>query len=47
MGLHEIREKIEKREKNVELPEELLNRALYLQKDLEIAFKKAGIENVF
>jgi sulfotransferase len=47
MGLHEIREKIEKREKNVELPEELLNRALYLQKDLEIAFNKAGIENVF
>lgn len=47
LGLHEIREKIGKREKNVELPEEILNRAIYLQKDLEIAFKKAGIENVF
>lgn len=47
LGLHEIRETIEKRDKNVELPEDLLNRAEYLQKDLKIAFKKAGIENVF
>lgn len=47
MGLHEIREKVEKREKNVELPEEILNRAIYLQKDLEIAFKKVGLEDVF
>lgn len=47
MGLHNIREKIKKRNIDVELPEELLNRAQYLQKDLEIAFKKAGLENVF
>lgn len=47
LGLHEIRETIGKRDKNVELPEDLLNRAQYLQKDLEIAFRKAGIENVF
>lgn len=47
MGLHDIREEISKRELDVELPEELLNRANYLQKDLEIAFKKVGIEDVF
>jgi len=47
MGLHDIREKVEKRKLDVELPEELLNRANYLQRDLEIAFEKAGIKNVF
>lgn len=47
MGLHEIREKVGKRKIDVELPEELLNRAKYLQKDLEIAFKKAGLDDVF
>jgi hypothetical protein len=46
-GLHEVRTKISKRELNIELPENVLNRANYLQKDLEIAFKMAGIKNVF
>jgi sulfotransferase len=47
LGLHEIREKIEKRDKGVELPEDMLHRIEYLQKDLEMAFKKAGIKDVF
>lgn len=46
-GLHEVRKEISIRNKNVELPEEYEILAEYLQKDLEIALKKAGVEDVF
>jgi sulfotransferase len=46
-GLHEVRSNISKRTLDVELPKNVLNRANYLQKDLEIAFEMAGIKDVF
>jgi hypothetical protein len=46
-GLHEIRTTISKREKNVILPDRVLLYASYLQKDLEISFREAGINHVF
>jgi sulfotransferase len=46
-GLHEVRKKVSKRDTGVILEDDVLLWATYLQKDLEIAFKKAGINHVF
>jgi sulfotransferase len=46
-GLHEVRKKVSKRETGVVLEDDVLLWATYLQKDLEMAFKKAGIKDVF
>ena len=46
-GLHDVRKNISTRELNVELEERILEYANYLQKDLELVFKEAGINHVF
>lgn len=46
-GLHEVRTSISKREINIELTEDEQAEVDYFQRKIEIALKKAGIENVF
>lgn len=46
-GLHEVRTKVSKRDTGVVLEDRILLYAAYLQKDLEMSFKEAGIKHVF